>query len=82
MRTNAEPLGQLDQREAGAAADIENVLHVGERNLLEKQQTEHGGPQRQLVVRRQYSRRGEIGIERQEIQRFHEKDAIAMLAIP
>jgi hypothetical protein len=50
LRGRPEPRGDLEGGKAGATPDVEHALAPGERHVLEHQQSEHGRPQRHLVV--------------------------------
>jgi len=74
VRAAAETFGELDQRKAGAAADVEDVRDVRQRHFFEQQQPEHGRPERDFVVRGDDLRRIKVGIEVEEGEFIHRWD--------
>jgi hypothetical protein len=47
----AEPLRQLEEREAGAAADVEHADAADQGQMLQQEEARHRAPERQLVDR-------------------------------
>ncbi|MGK2858270.1 MAG: hypothetical protein ACSLFQ_13800 [Thermoanaerobaculia bacterium] len=71
VRRRAEAIRQLDEWESGAASDVESDVYARQRGMLEQEQAEHCGPERQLIVRGYGGSGGQIDFAVQVVELVH-----------